>query len=163
VAYALSFGVQSAVEADFHEVAFAAPLLALAGAAYVDRRYSAVVWWSVPLLLVKEDMGLTVAVVGFVLNLAIGFALHTIFRDTVTVSAGPVRFDAPVLASVDPWALALCAAAVVAVLRFKLGVIPTLLANPSSAARYDECYGLWRRLGDSLTEISHALAVGSAT
>lgn len=67
VAYAVSFGVQSAVEADFHEVAFAAPLLALAGAAYVDRRYDRVVLWSVPLLLVKEDLGLTVAVIGAVL------------------------------------------------------------------------------------------------
>jgi uncharacterized membrane protein len=70
VAYALSFGVQSAVEADFHEVAFAAPLLALAGAAYVDRRFDRVVLWSVPLLLVKEDLGLTVAVIGGVLWLA---------------------------------------------------------------------------------------------
>ena len=70
VAYALSFGIQSAVEADFHEVAFAAPLLALAGAAYVDRRYGRVVMWSVPLLLVKEDMGLTVAMIGAVLWLA---------------------------------------------------------------------------------------------
>ncbi|KAA1378188.1 DUF2079 domain-containing protein [Aeromicrobium fastidiosum] len=70
VAYALSFGIQSAVEADFHEVAFAAPLLALAGAAYVDRRFGRVVMWSVPLLLVKEDMGLTVAMIGAVLWLA---------------------------------------------------------------------------------------------
>jgi uncharacterized membrane protein len=70
LSYALSFGVQSAVEADFHEVAFAAPLLALAGAAYVDRRFDRVVLWSVPLLLVKEDLGLTVAVIGFVLWLA---------------------------------------------------------------------------------------------
>ena len=70
VAYALSFGIQSAVEADFHEVAFAAPLLALAGAAYVDRRFGRVVMWSVPLLLVKEDMGLTVAAIGAVLWLA---------------------------------------------------------------------------------------------
>ena len=70
IAYALSFGIQSAVEADFHEVAFAAPLLALAGAAYVDRRYGRVVMWSVPLLLVKEDMGLTVAMIGAVLWLA---------------------------------------------------------------------------------------------
>ena len=69
VAYGLSFGVQSAVKADFHEVAFAAPLLALAGAAYVDRRWSHVVWWSLPLLLVKEDLGLTVALIGFVLIL----------------------------------------------------------------------------------------------
>lgn len=68
--YALSFGIQSAVEADFHEVAFAAPLLALAGAAYVDQRFDRVVMWSVPLLLVKEDMGLTVAAIGVVLWMA---------------------------------------------------------------------------------------------
>lgn len=67
LAYGLSFGIQSAVEADFHEVAFAAPLLALAGAAYVDRRYDRVVIWSLPLLLVKEDLGLTVALIGLVL------------------------------------------------------------------------------------------------
>lgn len=66
-AYAVSFGLQSAVEAEFHEVAFGAPLLALAGAAYVERRFGAVVAWSLPLLLVKEDLGLTVAVVGGVL------------------------------------------------------------------------------------------------
>ncbi|AWB93093.1 DUF2079 domain-containing protein [Aeromicrobium chenweiae] len=70
VSYGLSFGLQSAVEADFHEVAFAAPLLALAGTAYVDRRFDRVVWWSLPLLLVKEDLGLTVAVIGAVLWLA---------------------------------------------------------------------------------------------
>lgn len=70
IAYGLSFGLQSAVEADFHEVAFAAPLLALAGAAYVDRRFDLVVAWSVPLLLVKEDLGLTVAAIGVVLWLS---------------------------------------------------------------------------------------------
>jgi len=70
VLYAASFGLQSAVAANFHEVAFAAPLLALAGAAYVDRRWVAVVGWSLPLLLVKEDLGLTVAVVGVVLWLS---------------------------------------------------------------------------------------------
>ncbi|NRQ51435.1 DUF2079 domain-containing protein [Aeromicrobium stalagmiti] len=70
VAYGLSFGIQSAVEADFHEVAFAAPLLALAGAAYVDRRFDRVMWWSLPLILVKEDLGVTVAAIGVVLWLA---------------------------------------------------------------------------------------------
>jgi uncharacterized membrane protein len=70
LAYGLSFGLQSAVEADFHEVAFGAPLLALAGAAYVDRRFGAVVAWSLPLLLVKEDLGLTVALIGAVLWIA---------------------------------------------------------------------------------------------
>jgi uncharacterized membrane protein len=70
VAYGLSFGLQSAVQADFHEVAFGAPLLALAGAAYVEGRYGRVVIWSLPLLLVKEDLGLTVALIGLVLWLA---------------------------------------------------------------------------------------------
>ncbi len=70
VAYGLSFGIQAAVQAEFHEVAFAVPLLALAGAAYVDRRWTHVVLWSLPLLLVKEDLGLTVAVIGFVLFVA---------------------------------------------------------------------------------------------
>lgn len=70
IAYAVSFGIQSAVEADFHEVAFAAPLLALAGAAYVDRRFDRVVWWALPLLLVKEDLGVTVAAIGVALWLS---------------------------------------------------------------------------------------------
>ena len=70
VACGLSFGLQSAVVANFHEVAFGAPLLALAGAAYVERHYARVVVWSVPLLLVKEDLGLTVALIGLVLWIA---------------------------------------------------------------------------------------------
>lgn len=70
VLYAVSFGLQSAVVADFHEVAFAVPFLALAGAAFVDARYDRVIWWSLPLLLVKEDMGFTVAAIGAALWLA---------------------------------------------------------------------------------------------
>lgn len=66
-AYGLSWGVQSAVDFDFHEVAIAAPLLALAGAAYLDRDWPRVALWSVPLILVKEDLALTVAAVGVVL------------------------------------------------------------------------------------------------
>lgn len=66
-AYIFSFGVQSAVAVDFHEVAFGAPLLALAGAAWVDRRPERVVAWSLPLLLVKEDLGVTVVVIGLLL------------------------------------------------------------------------------------------------
>ncbi|MET1062537.1 MAG: DUF2079 domain-containing protein, partial [Aeromicrobium sp.] len=67
VSYGLSFGLASAVASDFHEIAFGVPLLAFAGAAYVARRFDRVVWWSLPLLLVKEDLGLTVAVIGAVL------------------------------------------------------------------------------------------------
>jgi chromate transporter len=39
-----------------------------------------------------------------------------------------IGFDAPVLSSVDPWALALALAAGVAIFRFKIGMIPVLAA-----------------------------------
>jgi len=70
LAYGLSWGVQSAVDFDFHEVALAVPLLALAGAAYVDREFRRTALWAAPLVLVKEDLALTVAAVGVVLLLA---------------------------------------------------------------------------------------------
>ena len=71
---------------------------------------------------------ITAAVVGVILNLAVWFALHTWFRQTIPVRAMGIGFDAPVPASLDPWALALSAAAVVAIFRFNAGMIPTLLA-----------------------------------
>jgi chromate transporter len=43
-----------------------------------------------------------------------------------------LSFDAPVLLSLDLWALILGIAAVIAIFRFKVGMIPTLAA--SSAA-----------------------------
>lgn len=72
--------------------------------------------------------GITAAVVGVILNLAIWFALHTIFAETFRVTGFGFSFDAPVLASVKPWALALSVAAAVAIFRFKAGLIQTLLA-----------------------------------
>src|SRR5213078_2462545 len=50
---------------------------------------------------------ITAAVVGVVLNLAIWFAIHSVFRETVPVRAFPLSFDAPNFVTVDPWALAL--------------------------------------------------------
>ena len=73
--------------------------------------------------------GIAAAVVGVVLNLAIWFAIHTLFRQVAMWRLGPVRFDAPVLASVDPWALLLSVAAAVAILRFKAGTLVTLAAT----------------------------------
>jgi chromate transporter len=69
---------------------------------------------------------ITAAVVGVVLNLAIWFAVHTVFRQTVPVRAFPLSFDAPNLLSADVWALVLSVAAAVAIFRFKVGMIPTL-------------------------------------
>ena len=62
--YVLSWGMQGAVAAQFHEIAFAMPMLAYASVAFVERRWGAVTAWSVPLVLVKEDMGLTVLMIG---------------------------------------------------------------------------------------------------
>ena len=66
-AYGLSWGVQRAVDFDFHEIAFAVPLIAFALEAVVRQRWRAAFWWSVPLVLVKEDLGITVAAIGVLL------------------------------------------------------------------------------------------------
>ena len=75
---------------------------------------------------------ITAAVVGVILNLAIWFAIHTLFAEVRPFRAGPLRFAMPDLASVNVWAVALSVAAILAVFRFRLGMMPTLAA--SSAA-----------------------------
>jgi len=69
---------------------------------------------------------ITAAVVGVVLNLAVWFAVHTIFRSVRPFTAGPIHFDLPVAASVDPWALAISLAAIIAMFRLKVGIFTTL-------------------------------------
>jgi chromate transporter len=75
---------------------------------------------------------LTAAVVGVILNLAIWFAIHTVFRQTVPVRTFPLSFDAPVLTSVDGWALALSVAAAFAIFRFKVGIGLSVGCRPYS-------------------------------
>ena len=69
---------------------------------------------------------ITAAVVGVILNLAVWFAIHVVFREVVVVRAGPLRMDLPVPASIDPWAFALALAAVIATFHFRIGMVPTL-------------------------------------
>jgi chromate transporter len=71
---------------------------------------------------------ITAAVVGVILNLAIWFSLHVLFRQVREVAAGPMQLDVPNLASLDVAAAALALAAAVAAFRFKVGVIPLLLS-----------------------------------
>lgn len=71
---------------------------------------------------------ITAAVVGVILNLAVWFALHSWFRKTVALHALGLRFDAPVPGSVDFWALAISAGALIAVFRFRVGMIRVLFA-----------------------------------
>ncbi|MFJ9799754.1 DUF2079 domain-containing protein [Streptomyces sp. NPDC101145] len=67
LAYGFSWGLQELVAFDFHEVAFAVPLLALTCAAYLDGRWVAAALWAAGLVLVKEDLGATAAVLGLLL------------------------------------------------------------------------------------------------
>jgi chromate transporter len=78
--------------------------------------------------LVGTLSAITAAVVGVVLNLAIWFAVHTIFAQVRPFAWGPIAFGAPVLSSVNIWALLLSVAAIVAMFRFKVGMIATLVA-----------------------------------
>ncbi|WP_367650098.1 chromate efflux transporter [Nocardioides sp. zg-1230] len=53
--------------------------------------------------------GITAAVVGVIASLAVFFALHTLFHDTGSVTAGPFDFEYPHLASLDWASLAITA------------------------------------------------------
>lgn len=69
---------------------------------------------------------ITAGVVGVIANLAVWFALHTLFREAVPVRVYALMFDAPVWTSVDPWALALSVLAAGTLLWRKLGLAWTL-------------------------------------
>jgi uncharacterized membrane protein len=72
IAYAFSWGLQQMVNFDFHEIAFAVPLLAFSLSALVRRRLWPAVAWALPLVFVKEDQGFTVAAIGLVV---VGYGL----------------------------------------------------------------------------------------
>jgi len=79
---------------------------------------------------------ITAAVVGVVLNLSVWFATHTIFRQSTQFSVGRLRVEAPVLHSVEPMALAIAIAALVATLRFKVGIGWVLAGSTLLGALY---------------------------
>ena len=75
---------------------------------------------------------ITAAVVGVILNLAVWFAIHTIFAEVRPLAWGPIGFGAPVLASVNAWALLLSLAAVAAMFGFRIGMVTTLAATSAA-------------------------------
>jgi len=70
---------------------------------------------------------ITAAVVGVILNLAIWFALHTLFAQVWELDVGGLKLDIPVLSSIVVPSLVLSLAAGLAIFRFKTSVITTLL------------------------------------
>ncbi|WP_328603415.1 DUF2079 domain-containing protein [Amycolatopsis sp. NBC_00345] len=67
VGYVLSTGLLETMTHDFHEICFAVPLLAFAGERLLRRQWGWAVGFAVPLVLVKEDLPMTLAVLGLYL------------------------------------------------------------------------------------------------
>ena len=79
---------------------------------------------------------ITAAVVGVILNLSIWFALHTLFGRIDRRSYGVLQLDVPDWSTLEPGALVLGAAALIATLRYKLAMGWTLLACAALGAAY---------------------------
>ena len=107
LAFGISYGVQAAVDFDFHEVSLAVPLLALALEAFLAGRWVRVVGWAAPLVLVKEDLGLTVTALGLVLvlvgvrRLGLGLAAFGVVSFALTMTVLIPHFNAT---GAPPWA-----------------------------------------------------------
>ena len=69
IAYGLSWPILYAVWTPFHQVAFATPLLALMLERYQAREYRQAAIVAASLMLVREDLGLVIAALGFLLVL----------------------------------------------------------------------------------------------
>ncbi len=69
---------------------------------------------------------ITAAVVGVILNLAVWFALYTLFAEVTVSSFGPLKLEVPTLASVNVASLVLTLAAIAALFYFRLGVVTVL-------------------------------------
>ncbi len=72
---------------------------------------------------------ISAAVVGVVMNLAIWFAIHTLFGKTVKITSYGFSFDAPILASVNLWSLALSVGAIFAIFHYRIGILMTLAGS----------------------------------
>jgi chromate transporter len=79
---------------------------------------------------------ITAAVVGVILNLAIWFALHVLFAQLNEIRLPGVRLDVPVPGSLRVASLVLTAGALLAVFRFKAGMIATLVACAALGGAY---------------------------
>ncbi|HSK75239.1 MAG TPA: chromate efflux transporter [Thermoanaerobaculia bacterium] len=73
--------------------------------------------------------GITAAVVGVIFNLAVWFALHTLFGRVDEIHPAGVRLLVPDWETLDPAALVLAIFAFLALFRWKIGMLKTLAAS----------------------------------
>lgn len=76
--------------------------------------------------------GITAAVVGVILNLAVWFGLRVMFGELAEISFGGLVLSLPVPASFDPLASAIMAGALLAIARFHVGLIKVLAASAAA-------------------------------
>jgi chromate transporter len=69
----------------------------------------------------------TAAVVGVILNLAVWFGIHVLFRETLPWQGYGLSLSVPVAVSLDPFATLLAIAAALSLFRLNIGVVPILL------------------------------------
>ena len=79
---------------------------------------------------------ITAAVVGVILNLAVWFALHTLFGHVDEWVWNGVRVFVPTWGTADPVALAIAGFAALALFRLRLGMVPTLALCAAAGAVY---------------------------
>ena len=84
---------------------------------------------------------ITAAVVGVVLNLAVWFALHTLFAELTPLRAFGLTMSLPVPGSLDLPALFLTLAALFGVFRLRLGMIPVLAGSAIAGMLYGLAVG----------------------
>lgn len=70
--------------------------------------------------------GITAAVVGVIANLAVYFAIHTLFSDSTAVSWGPIRLEVPVLDTWRPVSAVIAVIAAMLIFGLKWSVLRTL-------------------------------------
>jgi chromate transporter len=81
------------------------------------------------------------AVVGVILNLSVWFAVHTVFHTVHARIYGLLHIDIPAWSTLDVAALALGAAALLAMLRFKVGMGWTLFGSAVLGAAWTYFHG----------------------
>jgi chromate transporter len=79
---------------------------------------------------------ITAAVVGVILNLAVWFAIHTLFGEVRAVPLASGAIELPVLATLNWPALILALGAAIALFRFKAGVLPVIGASAAVGCAY---------------------------
>ncbi|HXT51483.1 MAG TPA: chromate efflux transporter [Thermoanaerobaculia bacterium] len=77
---------------------------------------------------------ITAAVVGVILQLAVWFALHTLFGTVRELHVGAMRLFVPELGTLDPFALAIAAGSCWLLFRTRLGMLGTLIAAVAAGA-----------------------------